>query len=82
MKLVYGEKRENIKTSLREIFLINKVSKEYERRKTQNEKKNENIPDPQAAGKKKKNRSTKDYVIILKSVIRKQRRENKKTYFM
>lgn len=70
MKLVYGEKRENIKTSLKEIFLINKVSKEYERRKTQNEKKNENIPDPQAAEKKKEeqiNQGLRNYIKISHS---------------
>lgn len=81
MKLVYGEKRENKNFSKRNLFNQQGLKRIWKKKDTKWEEKWK-YSRPASSRKKKKNRSTKDYVIILKSVIRKQRRENKKTYFM
>ena len=53
----------------------------YERvKKLQNENKQVNISSMQSAGKK--NRSTKDNIIIMNTIIEKQRQDNKNTYIL
>ena len=74
-----GGGEENIQENRRGIFLVNRVSKIYESAlKIQNENKNENMSQMQAAGRKQ--RSAVDNLIILNSIIENQRQYKNKTY--
>ena len=74
-----GGGEENIQENRRGIFLVNRVSKIYESAlKIQNENKNENMSQMQAAGRKQ--RSAVDNLIILNSMIENQRQNKNKTY--
>ena len=60
---------------------MNIVCKVYERvKKLQNENKQENISSMQTGGKK--NRSTIDNLIIMNTIIEKQRQDIKNTYIL
>ena len=60
---------------------MNIVCKVYERvKKLQNENKQENISSVQTGGKK--NRSTIDNLIIMNTIIEKQRQDIKNTYIL
>ena len=74
-----GGNREKLQESQRGIFLINIISKVYERvKKIQNEDKQAKISNMQTAAKK--NRSTSDNLIIMNAIIERQREEKKNTY--
>ena len=74
-----GGGEEIIQENRRGIFLVNRVSKIYESAlKIQNENKNENMSQMQAAGRKQ--RSAVDNLIILNSMIENQRQNKNKTY--
>ena len=74
-----GGSKEKIQESQRGIFMTNIVSKACEIvRKIQNEAVQSNMSNTQTAGKK--NKSTKDNIIIINVIIEKQRRNHKNTY--
>ena len=63
----------------RGIFITNIVSKAYEIvKKNQNEVVQSNMSNMQTAGKK--NRSTMDNIIIINTIIEKQRKSHENTY--
>ena len=79
MKSIHkGRVKENIRENQRGIFLVNAVSKIYESAlKIQNEKKNENMPQMQTAGRKQT--LTVDNLIIL-NITENQRQNKNKTF--